>query len=180
MGRRIYESNNCVWKYVFGEQASEQARIAKEIGVGSVERNYPETEEGQLSEHPHGDTLTLTQEDKKELEKFLNEEISISIVDINPVIDKELAEQLKERDEKEVDQIDHEPLTRKKAIKLWKSLQDTMFDEGIPVGGLKEGIRECIRTYVLPQIHFWQMVKAYKDYMDEHDDREVFHFYGEY
>ena len=39
MGRYVYESNECVWKYVFAGQSSEQYRIAEEIGVGHMVYN---------------------------------------------------------------------------------------------------------------------------------------------
>ena len=39
MGRYVYESNNCVWKYVFAGQNSEQSLIPSLIGVGSMVYN---------------------------------------------------------------------------------------------------------------------------------------------
>jgi hypothetical protein len=36
MGRRVYEDGNYVWKYVFGEQPSEQGRISTEYGIGGL------------------------------------------------------------------------------------------------------------------------------------------------
>jgi len=38
MGRYVYEdmTSECVWKYVFGEQPSEQCRIATELYIGTI------------------------------------------------------------------------------------------------------------------------------------------------
>ena len=43
MGRYVYETNNCVWKYVFAGQNSEQCLIPQEIGVGHMVYNQRET-----------------------------------------------------------------------------------------------------------------------------------------
>lgn len=43
MGRYVYESNNCIWKYVFGAQSSEQYLITELIGVGSMVYNKRQT-----------------------------------------------------------------------------------------------------------------------------------------
>lgn len=39
MGRYVYERENCVWKYVFAGQSSEQGLIPQEVGVGSMVYN---------------------------------------------------------------------------------------------------------------------------------------------
>ena len=43
MGRYVYETDNCVWKYVFAGQSSEQSLIPQEIGVGHMVYNKRET-----------------------------------------------------------------------------------------------------------------------------------------
>ena len=45
MGRYVYENRTgeCVWKYWFAEQSSEQHRIADELGIGHMVYNTRET-----------------------------------------------------------------------------------------------------------------------------------------
>ena len=45
MGRYVYESRTgeCVWKYWFAEQSSEQSRIPNELGIGHMIYNKKET-----------------------------------------------------------------------------------------------------------------------------------------
>tara|TARA_Y100000593_G_C4066254_1_gene216874 strand:- start:171 stop:518 length:348 start_codon:yes stop_codon:yes gene_type:complete len=43
MGRYVYESDKCIWKYVFAGQSSEQCRIPAEIGVGHMVYNQRDT-----------------------------------------------------------------------------------------------------------------------------------------
>lgn len=61
MGRRVYEqkTGDFVWKYLFAKQGSEQSRITEELGIGTIAyaNDY--------------DVLTLTQEDRRKLEGWL-------------------------------------------------------------------------------------------------------------
>jgi len=69
MGRYVYESGNFVWKYAFGEQPSEQSRIAKELGIGKV---WEEDDES-------GDVLQLKKQDADKLWDYLNEEVEVDL-----------------------------------------------------------------------------------------------------
>lgn len=61
MGRRVYENDEFVWKYVFAEQDSEQCRIANDLNIGKI------------TYHGDYDCLTLSISDVEKLEKVLEE-----------------------------------------------------------------------------------------------------------
>lgn len=104
-----------------------------------------------------GDYLTLTRDDKKVLDEYLTEEIEI----------------------RGIEKIDHEPITREKILDMWGDLTDGLLDEGIPVGGIKEEILDMLRNNLFPDLHFWLMVKRFRDYMEE-NDKDEYVFYGEF
>jgi hypothetical protein len=64
LGRYVYEkySGEFVWKYYFAKQASEQYRIAEELGIGKIEYE---------PEGFYGDYLYLKREDIPKLKKWL-------------------------------------------------------------------------------------------------------------
>ena len=63
MGRRIYtQKGEFVWKYVFGEQSSEQYRIAEELGIGRYRNREIENKRD-----PYGDMLSLSRKDVETL-----------------------------------------------------------------------------------------------------------------
>lgn len=155
MGRAVIEqkTGEFVWKYVFAEQGSEQSQIAEGLGIGKVE--YPKD--------ANYDVLVLKQSDRVRLEDYLNEPYVLAI-------GNEKYGQMTN---------DFKPVTRNKLIRLWRKVNKTMFGNGIALGSVEEGIRNTLRS-VMPEIHFWQMIKAYADFMKKHKDQKEFRFEGEY
>jgi hypothetical protein len=155
MGRCVIEqkTGEYVWKYVFAEQASEQAGIAGAVGVGKVVFQ------------DNSDVLVLKQEDRKRLEDYLNEEIPFKI---GCGEYKTIGGHTK-------------PITRNRLIVLWKCLNKALFKSGgIPLGSVEEGVRHKLLADVMPEIHFWQMIKAYAHFMKQHPNQKEFRFEGEY
>lgn len=60
MGRYVYEKGNCVWKYIFAGQNSEQYLIAEHLGVGEI-----------VKQNDFGDTLRIERNDLPKLEQAL-------------------------------------------------------------------------------------------------------------
>ena len=65
MGRYVYEQGDFVWKYVFGVQPSEQYRIAKEYGIGTLTYDVckqAEDDDGSIIEDEY-ENIELTEEE---------------------------------------------------------------------------------------------------------------------
>lgn len=64
MGRRIYDQKGeFVYKYVFGEQPSEQRRVVTDLGIGKLQDNE------------YGDIVTLTRKDVEKLDRLIERDL---------------------------------------------------------------------------------------------------------
>ena len=166
MGRRVYESGEFVWKYVFGVQPSEQYRIAKEFGIGSLTYDVARVlldKNGNVILDEYGDeayeNVELTEEEYENEDCFACGDIlHLTSNDISKLINiYETMPNYKKAKELET--------------KMWEGNE-----HGISFSDFESGNKKIFK--ICPDYYFARMVEQFVEYM-EYNPKDHYYFEGE-